>query len=103
VSNEMIRRQRGIAKLEVILTKRRLRWRGQVLRMVDNRISKQALNWSPACRKQKTRTTKKELEATVLEDMRKVNVDWDKAKDVAMDRQTWRSCVAKRASGTSMG
>jgi len=48
VSNEMIRRQTGIAKLKVIITKRRLRWLGHVHRMDDNRISKQALNWSPA-------------------------------------------------------
>jgi len=35
VSNEMIRRQTGMAKLEMILTKRRLRWLGHVHRMDD--------------------------------------------------------------------
>jgi len=50
VSNEMIRLQTGMTKLEVILLTKRILislWLGHVHKMDDNRISKQSLNWSP--------------------------------------------------------
>jgi len=92
----------AVCKLEVLLAKRRLRWLGHVLRIDDNRISKQALNWSPVYGKIKRGRPRKNWKATVLDDLRKLNMDWDETKNMAVDRRTWRSYVAQCASGTWM-
>ena len=60
VSNEMVRRQTGMAKLEEILAKRRLRWLGtQNGRQPSHKTSSEMVTnrW-----KKETRPTKKELE-----------------------------------------
>jgi len=44
MSSEMVRLLTGMEKLEEIITKRRLRWRGHVHRIDENLITKQALN-----------------------------------------------------------
>ena len=41
VSNAKVRRRTGMAKLEEIFKERRLRWLGNVIRMVDCRIPNQ--------------------------------------------------------------
>jgi len=52
--------------------------------------------------KEKKRTTKENWKATVLDDLRKLNMDWDEAKIMAVDRRAWQSCVAQCATGTWM-
>jgi exonuclease III len=100
VSNELVRRQTGMAKLEEMIAKRRLKWLGHVHRMDDNRVTKQALKWSPTDGKRKRGRPRKNWKATVLEDLKKLNLDWDEAEKTAEDRKTWQSCVAQCAAGT---
>jgi len=100
VSNELVRQQTGMVKLEEILAKRRLTWLGHVHRMDDNRFTKQALKWSPKDGKRKRGRPRKNWKATVLEDLKKLNMDWQAGEKMAEDRQTWRSCVAQCAAGT---
>ena len=45
VSNESIRAQAQLQKIDLIIKKRRLRWLGHVLRMDDNRLPRQAVHW----------------------------------------------------------
>jgi len=44
VSNVEVRKRTGMAKLEEIITERRLRWHGHVMSMEDCRMPNQALN-----------------------------------------------------------
>jgi hypothetical protein len=45
VKNEEVRRRTGLRKIEIIITERRLRWLGHVMRMGSERIPRQGMNW----------------------------------------------------------
>ena len=75
VRNEEIRKRTGLERLDDILSKRRLRWFGHVQHMDDNRITKQALNWSPKYGRQKRGRPKKNWRKTLKEDLRKIEMD----------------------------
>ena len=68
--------------------------------MDDNRVTKQALKWSPTDGKRKRGRPRKNWKATVIEDLKKLNMDWDEAEQIAENRRTWKSCVAQCAAGT---
>ena len=100
VSNEKIRQRTGLGKLEDMLIKRRLRWFGHVHRMDDKRITKQALKWTPADGKKKRGRPRKNWKTTVMEDLQKIEMDWEEAENMSGDRMMWQSCVAQCAAGT---
>jgi len=100
VSDEMVRRQTGMVKLEEIIIKRTLRWLGHLHRMDENRITKQDLKWSPIYGNRKRGRPRKNLKLTVFENLKKLNMEWDTAENMAKDRQTWHSCVAQCATST---
>ena len=47
VSNEKIRELTQMDKLENIIRERRLRWAGHVMRMDEDRLAREAVNWIP--------------------------------------------------------
>ena len=53
VTNEKIREQTQQEKLEDIIRERRLRWTGHVMRMKQDRIAREAVNWVPALGKRR--------------------------------------------------
>ena len=99
VSNEKIRQRTGLGKLEDMLIKRRLRWFGHVHRMDNERITKQALKWTPADGKKKRGRPRKNW-TTVMEDLMRIEIDWEETENMAGDRMVWQSCVAQCAAGT---
>jgi hypothetical protein len=100
ISNDKIRERTGMEKLEDILRKRRLRWLGHVHRMDNDRIAKQAMNWSPADGKRKKGRPRKTWKVTVLEDLKIINMDWEEAEHTAGNRLMWQCRVAQCAEGT---
>ena len=48
--------------------------------MDDNRVTKQALKWSPTDGKRKRGQPRKNWKTTVIEDLKKLNMDWDEAE-----------------------
>ena len=54
VSNERVRAQTQLEKIDLIIKERRLRWLGHVLRMDDNRLPRQAVHWDISGTKRKT-------------------------------------------------
>jgi len=48
VTNEEVRKRTGQIRLEKVIRERRMRWLGDVARMDEVRIPKQALNWEVA-------------------------------------------------------
>ena len=53
VSNERVRTQTQLEKIDLIIKARRLRWLGHVLRMDDNRLPRQTVHWDISGTKRK--------------------------------------------------
>ena len=53
VSNERVRTQTQLEKIDLIIEARRLRWLGHVLRMDDNRLPRQTVHWDISGTKRK--------------------------------------------------
>jgi len=53
VSNERVRVQTQLEKIDCIIKERRLRWLGHVLQMDDNRLPRQAVHWHLSSSKRK--------------------------------------------------
>jgi len=100
ITNEEIRRRAQTEKLECILSRRRLRWLGHVHRMEKDRITRQAMNWSPADARRKRGRPRKSWTATVKDDLKRLDMDWEEAELMARDRMVWQCCVAQCAAGT---
>jgi len=68
--------------------------------MKDNRIPKQALEWSPADGKSKKGRPMKKGKMTVTEVLKTMEMDWDETRQAAENRLMWRQCVAQCTGGT---
>ena len=94
ITNKSIRERTGQEDMENIIRKRRLRWLGHVWRMDKDRRANQALHWVPEGRKRKGRPRKNWTE-TVKSDFRGLEISWERAEELAMDRVVWRRCFAR--------
>ncbi len=100
VTNEGIRRRTGVAKLEEILRRNRLRWFGHVNRLDDSRLVKQVLRWVPKGGKRRRGRPRKNWRSTVEDDLEILDMTWEETEEIAGDKTIWRSCVAQCAAGT---
>ena len=71
ITNNTVRERTGMQKIEDILRRKRLRWSSYVYWMDENRISKQALKWSPADGRKKRGRPRKNWNSTVSDDLKK--------------------------------
>jgi hypothetical protein len=67
--------------------------------MDDKRITKQEMEWSPADGRKKSGRPMENWEATMMEDMKRIEIDLKEAEQTAGVRMVWQSCVAKCAAG----
>ena len=93
VSEEEIRRRTGQRSIVEELKKSRWRWYGHVLRMPDQRIPKQAMNWRPAGRRRVGRP-KDTWQRTIEREMRQRDLNVEDVEARAQDRDAWREFVA---------
>jgi len=86
----------GIDRLiiELIIKERRLRWLGHVLRMEDSRIPCQATQWEPRGYKRKPGRPKKNWMHIIRRDLKDMDIIWDEAEELAIDRAEWRQRLA---------
>jgi len=80
--------------MENIIRKRRLRWLGHVWRTEKDRRANQILHWFPEGRKRRGRPRKNWTD-TVKNDLRGLEISWERARELAMDRVECRRCVAR--------
>ena len=97
ITNEEVLRRSGLRKLQDIVTERRVRLAGHVLRMVDGWVPKVAMHWTPNGGKRKQGRPKITWRSTFHQDLKVLNIPPDEAKAVAADRIRWRKLVAKCA------
>ena len=79
--------------METIITRKRWRWIGHVLRKDAGSITKVAIHWTPEG-KQKRGRPKTTWRRTVEAEMKNTNHSWGTIQRLASDRQGWRCFVA---------
>jgi len=62
--------------------------------MEKDRRDKEVLYWVPERRKRNVRPRKNWTE-TVKSDLKGLEISWERAEELAMDRVEWRRCVAR--------
>src|SRR6218665_886900 len=60
----------------------------------QDRRANQILHWFPEGRKRRERPRKNWAD-TVKNDLRGLEISWERAEELAMDRVEWRRCVAR--------
>ena len=93
VSEEELRRRTEQQSVTEKLRISRWRWFGHVLRMQDNRLPKQALQWRPAGSRRVGRP-KDTWQRTIQRDMAVKNLDRADVEAQADDRNAWRRFIA---------
>ena len=95
ITNVEVRTRTGQQTMDNILTERRLRWLGHVLRMDHQRIPQQALYWQISGYKRGPGRPKKNWRSTVNKDLQNMEFTWEEAEVAALDRHGWRRSVAQ--------
>lgn len=81
--------------LSDMVSVRRRRMTGHILRLPRDRPASVAMNWVPEGGKRKRGRPKKTLRHTLQEDLREMGVSWHGARRIAEDRSKWRGLVAQ--------
>ncbi|KAK1804746.1 hypothetical protein P4O66_003598 [Electrophorus voltai] len=96
ITNEEVLQWSGLWKLEEIITERRMRLDGHLLRLPDKRISKAVVHWTPTEGKRKQGRPKTTWRSTFIADLKTIDIrSLDEARDAAADRTRWRALVAQ--------
>ena len=95
VTNEEVMRRAGMERLQDIVTTRRRKMAGQVLRMQRERPAHTAMYWVPEDGRRKRGRPKKTWRSTFKEDLEEMGVSWHGARRIASDRDGWRLLVAR--------
>ena len=96
VTNEEVLARSGCRKLTEIITERRMKMAGHILRRPDTRHSKYVLSWNIEGKRKKGRP-KRTWRKTFQEDLERVNISINDAENTARDRQRWRQLAAQCA------
>jgi len=95
IRNDTVRERTGLRPLGLIIKERRLRWLGHILRMEDNRISKQAVNWNINNVKKKLGRPCKNWQDPIRHDLKDIGFAWDEVEELASRRTERRHRVAQ--------
>ncbi|KAJ8393818.1 hypothetical protein AAFF_G00057330 [Aldrovandia affinis] len=98
ITNEEVMRRTGAALLSDMVSDRRRRLAGHVLRLPRERPASVAMDWVPEGGKRKRGRPKKTWRHTFKEDLSEMGVSWHGARRVASDRCRWRGLVAQCSS-----
>ena len=90
IRNQEIRRQTRLKTLDLIIKQRRLRWLGQVLRMDDGRIPKQAISWEMGATSRGPGRPRKNWNDIIQKDLKSIGVAWEDAEHFIFDREAWQ-------------
>ncbi|KAK7101726.1 hypothetical protein V1264_020063 [Littorina saxatilis] len=93
ISNNDLLQRCNMEEMETLITQRRWRWIGHVLRMENDSIPKVALRWTPEGKRKRGRPNQT-WRRTVEEESKDLNHSWATLERLARDRQKWRSFVA---------
>ena len=92
-NDEVIRRAQS-RRLPDIVTERRVKFAGHILRMSEDRLAKVAMKWQPLLGKRKRGRLKIPWRRTFKKDLSNVNKAWENIDLEATDRDVWRKIGA---------
>ena len=95
VTNEEVLRRARSRPLHEIVTVRRLRLAGHVLRLPISRYAKTAMTWVPSDGKRKQGGQKRTWRRTFQKDLQRGGIAWEEVEEAAADRDSWRMFVAQ--------
>eukprot|EP00057_Strongylocentrotus_purpuratus_P015866 XP_011670340.1 PREDICTED: serine/threonine-protein phosphatase 6 regulatory ankyrin repeat subunit C-like [Strongylocentrotus purpuratus] len=93
ISNEALYDQCHQDSMESIITRRRWRWIGHVMRKDRDDITRTALHWTPEGKRKRGRP-KTTWRRTVEGEIKDLNHTWDTIQRLAQDRKEWKTFVA---------
>ena len=93
VSEAEIRRRSGLRSIIQRIKENRWKWYGHVLRMPENRLPKQSIQWNAEGSRRRGRP-KDTWRRTIQREMRLNNLREEDVASLAEDRSAWRSLVA---------
>ena len=93
ISNDQLLRQTKQEDIRTLITRRRWRWIGHVMRKANNNIARTAVHWTPEGKRSRGRP-KTTWRRTVGKELRKLNYSWSTIEKLAKDRQGWKDFVA---------
>ena len=93
ISNDQLLKQTKQDDICTIVTRRRWRWIGHVLRKDNNNIAKTAMRWTSEGKRRRGRP-KTTWRRTVETELRELNYSWSTIEKLARDRQGLRNFVA---------
>jgi len=86
VTNEEVRARTGQRCMDDILSERRLRWLGHVIRMDQQRIPQQVLHWEVPGFKRGPGRPRIPTAAAVNKDLSRMGLTWEEAEVAALNR-----------------
>ena len=93
ISNDQLLRQTKQEDIRTIITRRRWRWIGHVMRKANGNIARVAVHWTPEGKRSRGRP-KTTWRRTVEKELRELNYSWSTIEKLAKDRQGWKDFVA---------
>jgi len=85
----------GQAALHDTVATRRRRFVGYIMRLPTTRPASLAIMWRPEGGRRRVGRPKRTWQDTLKEDLDTLGVDWNDARDTAIDRARWRQLVAQ--------
>ena len=94
VTNEEVRVRTGQHSMDDILSERRLRWLGHVIRM-NHQHDRLALHWKVPGFKRGPGRPRTNWRSTVNKDLLRMGITWEEVEVTAQNRSGWRRSVAQ--------
>jgi len=97
ITNEEILRRTCSRKLADIVTERRFRMAGHVLRLPSSRPARGAITWTPAGGARRRGRPRMTWRRTFQQDLERVGITWQEVENTAKDQLKWRQAAARCA------
>ena len=97
ITNVEILRRSNSDKLSEIVTERRMRLAGHIIRLPSDRITKTAMSWIPPGGRRRRGRPARTWRSTFKSDLERLEMSWSEAEAVASDRPNWRRIAAQCA------
>ena len=98
ITNEEVLNRSDTCKLHDIVTQRRLRLAGHILRMDSERIPKTAMKWTPPGGRRPRGRPRNTWRRTFASDIQGLNIAPHEVEVAAQDRARWRNLAAQYAN-----
>ena len=94
ITNKELYQRTGQRDITMVITQRRWRWLGHVIRKDRDSITRTALRWTRDSGRRKRGRPRETWRRTIEAEMRTAGKTWKELEKAAMDREQWKSLVS---------